>query len=268
MSKLLEQVLQLDPDTELHFKGPFTDVVTSYLSLYNPSERRVCFKVKTTAPKRYCVRPNSGFIEPKETVRVAVMLQPFDYDPLEKNKHKFMVQTMFAPNGDVSLETLWKDANSENLMDSKLKCVFDPPPDKTPQDNLDPNTGHVEEKSLLIKPSSDTVPKSSPKASSADQELKKVQEECKRLKDELAELQQLNSKLKEEGPRQRIARGITESSSVIQKRDSSHSDKVQSTSTTVPSAGSEELQQPTSMMFLVVIVAIFILGFLMGKFLL
>ncbi|XP_076338179.1 vesicle-associated membrane protein-associated protein A-like [Tachypleus tridentatus] len=267
MSKLLEQVLHLDPDTELHFKGPFTDVVTSYLSLYNPSERRVCFKVKTTAPKRYCVRPNSGFIEPKETMHVAVMLQPFEYDPHEKHKHKFMVQTMFAPSGDVSLETLWKDANSENLMDSKLKCVFDPPPEMTPQNDLDSNIG-VEEKSILIKPSTDTVLKSSPKATSADQELKKVQEECKRLKDELAQLQQLNSKLKEEQPRQRTAHRTTESPSVIEKHDSSHSDSIWSTNTTVPLVGLEEVQQQTSMMFLFVIVAAFVLGFLTGKFLL
>ena len=35
------------------------------------------------------------------------MLQPFDYDPNEKNKHKFMVQTMFAPDTPVeSTETL------------------------------------------------------------------------------------------------------------------------------------------------------------------
>ena len=26
------------------------------------------------------------------------MLQPFEYDPKEKSKHKFMVQTMFAPD--------------------------------------------------------------------------------------------------------------------------------------------------------------------------
>ena len=35
------------------------------------------------------------------------MLQPFDYDPNEKNKHKFMVQTMVAPEGTIeSQETL------------------------------------------------------------------------------------------------------------------------------------------------------------------
>lgn len=29
------------------------------------------------------------------------MLQPFEYDPNEKNKHKFMVQTMYAPDGKI-----------------------------------------------------------------------------------------------------------------------------------------------------------------------
>ena len=32
---------------------------------------------------------------------ILVMLQPFEYDPSEKNKHKFMVQSMFAPDGKV-----------------------------------------------------------------------------------------------------------------------------------------------------------------------
>lgn len=78
-------------------------MVTSYLKLTNPSDSRVCFKVKTTAPKRYCVRPNNGIVEPKQTATIAVMLQPFDVDSqAEKNKHKFMVQTMFAPEGEIN----------------------------------------------------------------------------------------------------------------------------------------------------------------------
>lgn len=35
------------------------------------------------------------------------MLQPFEYDPNEKNKHKFMVQTMIVPEGHIeNLENL------------------------------------------------------------------------------------------------------------------------------------------------------------------
>ena len=33
-------------------------------------------------------------------------LQPFEYDPQEKNRHKFMVQAMFAPEGDINPDTL------------------------------------------------------------------------------------------------------------------------------------------------------------------
>lgn len=40
---------------------------------------------------------------------IIVMLQPFEYDPKEKSKHKFMVQTMFAPEGEVDHETLVGD---------------------------------------------------------------------------------------------------------------------------------------------------------------
>jgi len=45
--------------------GPFE------LNLKNPSPKRVLFKVKTTAPKRYCVRPNSGILEPGASAVVA-----------------------------------------------------------------------------------------------------------------------------------------------------------------------------------------------------
>jgi len=122
-----EQVIILEPSGELRFRGPFTDVVTATLKLTNPTEKKICFKVKTTAPKRYCVRPNSGVVDPQAAVEVAVMLQPFEYDPAEKNKHKFMVQTMYAPDGVYDGDTLWKEAKTEALMDSKLKCVFELP---------------------------------------------------------------------------------------------------------------------------------------------
>lgn len=35
---------------------------------------------------------------------VSVMLQPFDYDPNEKSKHKFMVQSMIAPPDMTDME--------------------------------------------------------------------------------------------------------------------------------------------------------------------
>ncbi|XP_050773782.1 vesicle-associated membrane protein-associated protein B/C isoform X2 [Gopherus flavomarginatus] len=134
----VEQVLSLEPQHELKFKGPFTDVVTTNLKLGNPTDRNVCFKVKTTAPRRYCVRPNSGIIDAGTSINVSVMLQPFDYDPNEKSKHKFMVQSMFAPADTSDMEAVWKEAKPEELMDSKLRCVFELPAenDKPEEDGL------------------------------------------------------------------------------------------------------------------------------------
>jgi len=45
------------------------------LILKNNSEYAVAFKVKTTAPKRYCVRPNSSVIKAHESIEVRITMQ-------------------------------------------------------------------------------------------------------------------------------------------------------------------------------------------------
>ncbi|KAK7113926.1 vesicle-associated membrane protein/synaptobrevin-binding protein-like isoform X5 [Littorina saxatilis] len=169
-----EQALVLEPSNELRFKGPFIDVVTAELKLFNPTEKRICFKVKTTAPKRYCVRPNSGVLESDGSVTVAVMLQPFEYDPSEKNKHKFMVQSMFAPDGRIdNQDQLWKDAPPESLMDTKLKCVFEMP-------------DHASQPSAVT-----------------GGDDRKMLDEVRRLQSEVNSLRSENNQLKDEGARLR-----------------------------------------------------------------
>ncbi|KAL6119930.1 vesicle-associated membrane protein-associated protein B-like isoform X2 [Pungitius pungitius] len=174
-----EQVLVLEPQHELKFRGPFTDVVTATLKLSNPTDRNVCFKVKTTAPRRYCVRPNSGIIDAGNSVNVSVMLQPFDYDPNEKSKHKFMVQSMLAPYGMTDMEGVWKEAKPEELMDSKLRCAFEMPLENDKSTELS------------------TLPKST-SASLDDGEVKKIMEECKRLQMEVHRLREENKQIRED----------------------------------------------------------------------
>ena len=67
--------------------------------LTNPTNRDVCFKVKTTAPRRYCVRPNAARIPPNQTVKVEVVVQAMDaYPPEDKCKDKFLVQMAWLPD--------------------------------------------------------------------------------------------------------------------------------------------------------------------------
>ncbi|KAL2101977.1 hypothetical protein ACEWY4_003738 [Coilia grayii] len=188
-----EQILLLDPPHELKFRGPFTDVVTANLKLSNPTDRNVCFKVKTTAPRRYCVRPNSGVIDAGTSINVSVMLQPFDYDPNEKSKHKFMVQSMLAPPDMGDMEGVWKEAKPEELMDSKLRCVFEMPSDS--DKTHDGESNKVLSSSLLKSESS--LPKSA-SASLDDGEVKKIMDECKRLQLEVQRLREENRQFRED----------------------------------------------------------------------
>uniref|UniRef100_A0A2P2HX37 Vesicle-associated membrane protein-associated protein A-like n=1 Tax=Hirondellea gigas TaxID=1518452 RepID=A0A2P2HX37_9CRUS len=201
----VEQVLQLDPPFELKFRGPFHDVVASKLNLTNPTDKTVCFKVKTTAPRRYCVRPNSGVLKPQTKVSVMLMLQPFEFDPHEKNKHKFMVQTMFMPDGDVNLETLFREADPGQLMDSKLRCVFEMPPDSNASaTGAAPTAATTDDITSLNSTNSSTATHTDASGSQAksqghvDSELLKAAEEIKRLRTESSSLRQENLKLKED----------------------------------------------------------------------
>lgn len=81
--------------------------------------------MKTTAPKRYCVRPNNGIVDGRSTATIHVMLQPFDGDASqnsERFKHKFMVQTCFAPDGDVDLDSVVSHFPSVCSMHQHYSC--------------------------------------------------------------------------------------------------------------------------------------------------
>ncbi|XP_072378024.1 vesicle-associated membrane protein-associated protein B-like [Diabrotica undecimpunctata] len=103
MSSKLEQVLEIDPPNELVFKGRYDEPVTSTLTLANPSDKRVIFKIKTTAPRMYCVRPPSGTINANEKRQITISFQPSD-DAVDTTMHKFMVQSAYALPGDVNME--------------------------------------------------------------------------------------------------------------------------------------------------------------------
>ncbi|XP_071958325.1 vesicle-associated membrane protein-associated protein A-like [Antedon mediterranea] len=167
-------LLIIAPPTELTFKGPFTDVVTSELHLKNATNSNICFNIKTTAPRRYCVRPNKGVLEAEEDITVNVMLQPFEYDPQER-PHKFMVQAMTAPPGEFDQETVWKYSAAESFINGhsyKLLSVFEMPISAT------------------------TVPAaSSPKAaeSATIKDTKQLQEEISHLKHKITMLEKEKS---------------------------------------------------------------------------
>ncbi|KAI9557435.1 hypothetical protein GHT06_017263 [Daphnia sinensis] len=219
MSKA-EAILKIEPENELRFRGPFKEPVSVVMKLSNNVEKKVCFKVKTTAPKRYCVKPTTGVIGPKESVTILVTLQPFDpNDPNEKGKHKFQVLSVLAPEGEFNIETLWKETSLE-INDWKLKCVLETPDE----------AGTAAAAAVAAAPSAavtnsasaPTLPAAAPvaapvakaeektskdasmqKVSNLELELRKASDEITRLREELSSATRENIQLKEEGLRLR-----------------------------------------------------------------
>ncbi|KAL4246647.1 VAMP-associated protein (VAP) family protein [Abortiporus biennis] len=119
--------LKLDPASALSFQRPFTEHVKRTLTITNNNNLPVAFKVKTTAPKLYCVRPNIGRLEPGETEEVLVMLQAMEEDPPLniKCKDKFLIQsTLITPEREaVPLQDIWNTEGGD-LYSHKLKVVY------------------------------------------------------------------------------------------------------------------------------------------------
>ncbi|KAF2461378.1 MSP domain-containing protein [Lineolata rhizophorae] len=129
--------IELTPP-ELAFKRPFNHEVSQVLRLRNPNSDPVAFKVKTTAPKQYCVRPNSGRIEGGGEVEVQVLLQAMKEDPPldAKCKDKFLVQSVAvaADREFTSVQTVWSSIEStsrSSIQEKKIRVVFLPPDNVT-----------------------------------------------------------------------------------------------------------------------------------------
>ncbi|KAH8114739.1 VAMP-associated protein [Phellopilus nigrolimitatus] len=122
--------VSLKPSSSLAFNRPLTQLVKRVLTVTNNNEQPVAFKVKTTAPKLYCVRPNSGRIEPGGSVDVQVLLQAMKEEPPAnaKCKDKFLVQSTIitAEKEAMPSHDLWNNEESE-VHQQKVKVVYLPP---------------------------------------------------------------------------------------------------------------------------------------------
>ncbi|TGO60756.1 hypothetical protein BCON_0033g00680 [Botryotinia convoluta] len=117
---------------ELGFHRPFTTEVSQTLRIRNPNRTPVGFKVKTTAPKQYCVRPNSGKLEPGRSIDVTVLLQAMkDEPPLDaKCRDKFLVQSVeITPDKEFvdSPSNHVDRADKKDIQEKKIRVVFLPP---------------------------------------------------------------------------------------------------------------------------------------------
>ncbi|XP_074359007.1 vesicle-associated protein 1-2-like [Apium graveolens] len=121
------ELLNIEP-RELKFAFELRKQISSSLTLLNKTDNHVAFKVKTTNPKKYCVRPNTGVVQPGSTCDVTVTMQAQKEAPPDMQcKDKFLLQSVVtsseATAKDITPEMFSKEAGHV-VEDCKLKVVY------------------------------------------------------------------------------------------------------------------------------------------------
>ncbi|XP_021639139.1 vesicle-associated protein 2-1 isoform X1 [Hevea brasiliensis] len=122
------QLISVHPD-ELKFIFELEKQSYCDLKVVNNTEQHVAFKVKTTSPKKYFVRPNTGVIQPWDSCVIRVTLQAQREYPADMQcKDKFLLQsTTILPHTDVDElppDTFNKDSSGKTLEECKLRVVY------------------------------------------------------------------------------------------------------------------------------------------------
>ncbi|XP_059430895.1 vesicle-associated protein 1-2-like [Corylus avellana] len=125
------ELLNIEPQ-ELQFPFELRKQISCSLQLSNKTDNYVAFKVKTTNPKKYCVRPNTGIVLPRSTCDVIVTMQAQKEAPLDNQcKDKFLLQSVVASSGanakDITPEMFNKESG-HNVEECKLRVVYVSPP--------------------------------------------------------------------------------------------------------------------------------------------
>ncbi|XP_073148188.1 vesicle-associated protein 1-3 [Henckelia pumila] len=144
--------------SELKFPFELRKQSSCSLQLANKTDQFIAFKVKTTNPKKYSVRPNAGIVLPNSVCNVTVTMQAQKESPPDMQcRDKFLVQSAVAPNGSTTKDVTPEMFNREDgkvVHEFKLRVVYIPanPPSPVPEGDEEGN---------------------SPRSSSAEEEIRK-----------------------------------------------------------------------------------------------
>lgn len=119
------QLISVSPD-ELKFQFELGRQSYCDLEVSNARNQYVAFKVKTTSPKKYFVRPNTGVIPPRGSCLIRVTLQAQREYPHDMQcKDKFLLQSTVVDGyiDDIPPDTFNKDSG-RIVEECKLRVVY------------------------------------------------------------------------------------------------------------------------------------------------
>ncbi|KFB50757.1 AGAP005556-PA-like protein [Anopheles sinensis] len=122
------EMLRINPQYTITFAKSGSDLVGT-VEITNVDSKAVSYKIKTTAPEKFRVRPSTGVLLPSASVTINVMLQQ-GQQINTINREKFLVMCIAVSN-DIStnpqeLAELWKTISAKSGMveQHRLKCAL------------------------------------------------------------------------------------------------------------------------------------------------
>ncbi|XP_076858105.1 motile sperm domain-containing protein 2 [Brachyhypopomus gauderio] len=115
-------LLHVSPSEELSFGSRDTEKKCLVI-LHNVTKDHVAFKVRTTAPEKYRVKPSSSTCEPGASVDIVVSLHG-GYQASPQDRFLVMAAEMEASAGAGSpdLALFWKEVPKAKVMEHRLRC--------------------------------------------------------------------------------------------------------------------------------------------------
>ncbi|KAG2391801.1 hypothetical protein C9374_013286 [Naegleria lovaniensis] len=114
----------------LYFPPPTKRLITCLITLYNRTDKYTAYKLKTTCPNRYIVKPKKGIAPPNGTVHVEITMQK----PVTENEKgdKFRVESLalqyYKTEMEDKVDELFKEADTKRIVKQKISCLFESPP--------------------------------------------------------------------------------------------------------------------------------------------
>ncbi|XP_073473050.1 motile sperm domain-containing protein 2 [Aquarana catesbeiana] len=116
-------LLHISPAEELHFGTKESGERKCTIVLNNVTKNTVAFKVRTTAPDKYRVKPSNSSCEPGSTVDIVVSLHAASTASLQD---RFLVMAaemeQSSSTGTQELAQFWKELPRNKIMEHRLRC--------------------------------------------------------------------------------------------------------------------------------------------------
>lgn len=117
-------LLHISPAEDIHFGSKESGETKCLIVLTNVTKSSVAFKVRTTAPDKYRVKPSNGSFEPGTSMDILVSLHG-GVEASPQDRFLVMAAEMNQAAGAAAppdLTQFWKEVMREQVMEHRLRC--------------------------------------------------------------------------------------------------------------------------------------------------